>query len=76
MAAGERFNRRLLEAVAPIVVGARDLYEDLFDQSFAERSLLGPFSKFRYPKSLTDPSALSDLLKYDEELKVSRWGEY
>jgi len=74
--AGENFNCRLVEAIAPIIVGSEQLYQDQLDQLLCNRSLLGPFSKFWYPKELTDPSAQSELLKFEEELRISRWVEY
>lgn len=74
--AGEDFNRRIVEAVAPIIVGSEQLYEDRFDRLLCNSSLLGPFSKFWYPKELTDPSAQAELLKFGEELRISRWVEY
>jgi len=73
---GESFNRRLVEAVAPIIVSAEGLYRDRFDRLLCERSLLGPFSKFWFSKALTDPSAQTELLKYSEEVRVPRWVEY
>jgi hypothetical protein len=73
---GEDFNRRLVEAVAPLFVDAERLYADKFDAVFCQRSLLGPFSKFWYPKLLTDPSAQSQLLKLKEELRSPRWVKY
>ena len=74
--AGEDFNRRLVEAISPIIVGSEQLYRDKFDRLLCTRSLLGPFSKFWYAKELTDPSAQSTLLKFEEELRISRWVEY
>jgi|SRR5712691_438637 len=73
---GEDFNRRLVEAVAPIIVHSENLYGDKFDEVFCQRSLLGPYSKFWFPKALTDPSAQSELLKFKEELRVVRWLSY
>lgn len=74
--AGEEFNRCLVDAVAPIIVSSEQLYGDRFDQAFCRRSLLGTYSKFWFPKELTDPSAQAQLLKFNEELLVSRWVEY
>lgn len=74
--AGEDFNRRLVEAVAPIIVRSEQIYGDRFNQLFCRRSLLGPFSKFWYPRELTDPSAQAELLQFKEELRISRWVEY
>lgn len=74
--AGEIFNRRLVEAIAPIIANSEQLYQDRFDRLLCNRSLLGPFSKFWYPKELTDPSAQFELLKFEEELRISRWVEY
>jgi hypothetical protein len=73
---GEDFNRRLVDAVAPIIVRSENLYRDKFDQMFCQRSLLGPFSKFWFPKELTDPSAQSQLLTFKAELQVSQWVNY
>lgn len=74
--AGERFNRKLVEAVAPLVIAAEHLYKSQFDRQFCSRSLLGPFSKFWYPKQLTDPSAHAHLLKLKEVLLHTRWVDY
>lgn len=74
--AGEEFNRRLVDAVAPIIANSELLYRDKFDQLLCRRSLLGPFSKFWYPKDLTDPCAQARLLLLNEELRISRWVEY
>lgn len=74
--AGEHFNRRLVEAIAPMIVSAESLYSDRFDQLLCRRSLLGPFSKFWYPKELTDPSAQAELLRFKETVRVSRWVQY
>ena len=74
--AGENFNRRLVEAIAPIIVDSEQLYQDRFDRFLCNTSLLGTFSKFWYPKELTDPSAQSELLKFEEELRISRWIAY
>jgi hypothetical protein len=71
--AGEDFNRRLVQAVAPMIVEAKSLYTDKFEAVFCQRSLLGPYSKFWYPKELTDPSAQNRLLQFTEELKIARW---
>lgn len=74
--AGEEFNRRLVEAIAPITVRSVHLYSERFNLLLCRRSLLGPFSKFWYPKELTDPSAQEELLKFKEELRVERWVQY
>jgi hypothetical protein len=73
---GEDFNHCLVEAVAPMVVNAESLYADKFDSVFCKRSLLGPYSKFWYPKALTDPSAESHLRTLKEELQNPRWVTY
>lgn len=73
--AGEQFNRRLVDAVAPLVIQAEDLYKEKFDRLFFSRSLLGRFSKFWYPKTLTDPST-QDYLPKKEEITHTRWVEY
>ena len=74
--AGKNFNRRLVEAIAPIIVASEQLYQDRFDRLLCNGSLLGPFSKLWYPKELTNPSAQSELLNFEEELRISRWVEY
>jgi len=74
--AGEEFNRRLVEAIAPMIVSSEQLYSDKFAPSFCRSSLLGSFSKFWYPKELTDPSAQAELLKFEEELRISKWVQY
>ena len=71
--AGEEFNRRLVDAIAPMIVSSERLYSDRFTSSICHLSLLGSFSKFWYPKELTDPSAQAKLLEFDEELRVLRW---
>lgn len=73
--AGEKFNRKLVEAVAPLVIAAEDLYKSLFDSQFCSRSLLGTFSKFWYPKQLTDPSAEA-YLSTEAKLRHLRWVDY
>jgi hypothetical protein len=70
---GEAFNAALIEATAPQIIDAEFLYGDKFDRRFCERSLLGSFSKFWYPKSLTDEGAGEFLLHFDEELLVPHW---
>ncbi|CAH2900044.1 MAG: hypothetical protein PCALPYG88_7111 [uncultured Paraburkholderia sp.] len=44
--AGEWFNRKLVDAVAPLIIDAEELYKDKFDRQFCTSSLLGLFSKF------------------------------
>jgi hypothetical protein len=74
--AGERFNRQLVEAIAPLVIEAEHLYRSRFCRRFCTRSLLGQFSKFWYPKQLTDPSSQADLLAFNEVLRLPRWLNY
>lgn len=74
--AGEEFNHRLVEAIAPIIVRSEHLYSDRFSQLLCCTSLLGRFSKFWYPKELTDPSAQTELLNFGEKLRVRRWVQY
>jgi hypothetical protein len=74
--AGEEFNRRLVGAIAPIIARSEHLYSDRFNQLMCHRSLLGPFTKLWYPKELTDPSAQTELLKFNEEIRVERWVQY
>lgn len=73
IANGERFNRILVERVAPLIVEAEDLYRDRFDRLFCERSLLGPFTKFWYSKEITDPSAREYLCGLPEVIRVGTW---
>ena len=54
---GEKFNRELVKAIAPLLVEAEHLYQDKFSRVFCQRSLCGSFTKLWYSKELTDPSA-------------------
>lgn len=74
--AGEQFNRRLVDAIGSMIVSSEQLYSDKFPLSFCRSSLLGAFSKFWYPKELTDPSAQAELLKFEEELRIPRWVQH
>ncbi|WP_155631634.1 hypothetical protein [Burkholderia stagnalis] len=74
--AGERFNRSLVEAVAPLIIEAKHLYNSQFDWQFCRRSLLGRFSKFWYPKQVTDPSSNAYLLTLKEVIVHTRWVDY
>jgi len=56
--AGEYFNRRLVEAIAPMIVHAEHLYSRQFDRYLCHRSLHGRFSKVWFTNKLTDPSEL------------------
>jgi hypothetical protein len=73
---GEAFNQALIDAVAPLIIQAEHLYVDRFDRAYCEKSLLGSFSKFWYPKSLSDKSAESHLLRFKEELLVPAWRDH
>jgi hypothetical protein len=73
---GERFNRILVERIAPLIVEAEDLYRGRFDRLFCERSLLGPFTKFWYSKEITDPSASEYLSGLPEVIRVGTWVSY
>lgn len=73
---GERFNRMLVERIAPLIVEAEDLYRDRFDRLFCERSLLGPFTKFWYSKEITDPSACEYLSGLPEVIHAGTWVSY
>lgn len=73
---GERFNRQLVEAIAPLVISANHLYCDKFSPELCSASLLGPYSKFWYAKQLTDPSAQDQLLQCPEVIRFHRWLEY
>jgi hypothetical protein len=74
--AGELFNRKLVEAVAPLVIRAEYLYSSLFSSRLCSESLLGSFSKFWYSKEVTDPSAQGGLLKLNEVIRFPRWVTY
>jgi hypothetical protein len=76
VALGEQFNRKLVEAVVPIIVEAERFYGSRFSRSLCHRSLLGPFSKFWYPKELTDPSAQAELLALHEVIRHPRWKKH
>jgi hypothetical protein len=73
---GEAFNRSLVEAVVPFIVEAEHLYSDKFSRPYCESSLRGRFSKFWYPKSISDNSAETALLRFKEELQVPAWQDY
>lgn len=73
---GEAFNRSLIEAVAPFIIDAEHLYSDKFSRPYCGSSLLGRFSKFWYPKSISDKSAEAALLRLKEELQVPAWQDY
>jgi hypothetical protein len=76
IAIGESFNRRLVEAVAPLLVSAEHLYQDKFDRLLCQRSLLGTYSKFWFTKDLSDPANSSRLLTYPEVIRFSLWREF
>ena len=76
VAAGERFNRVLVEQLAPIIVRATQRYRDKFSTELCAASLLGPHSKFWFTRQLTDPSAQAQLLQQPEVIRVPRWSEY
>ena len=71
--AGDLFNRKLVEAIAPLIIEAEDFYSSRFDSRFCKLSLLGPFSKIWYSKQLTDPSAQAHLLGLNKVLLNPRW---
>jgi len=73
---GEAFNLALVQAVAPLVIAAEALYASRFTRGFCSRSLLGRFSKFWYPRELTDPSAQAQLLNYKPAIRHTRWVRY
>jgi hypothetical protein len=73
---GEKFNRTLVEAIAPLFIEAQNLYGSLFSPEFCRLSLLGQFSKFWYPKELTDPSAQAQLLRLKAEIRHAPWVQY
>lgn len=73
---GEAFNRALVEAVAPIVVEAEHLYQGRLSPTFCRHSLLGQFSKFWFPKELTDPSAQERLLERRAVIRHPPWVKY
>ncbi|WP_126452353.1 hypothetical protein [Sulfuriflexus mobilis] len=73
---GESFNRALVEAVAPLIINAEQLYNDKFARELCEKSLLGKYSKFWFSKDITDPSAEEYLNRMKEGITVKRWLEY
>lgn len=70
---GEAFNRLLLETVAPsfLKISRKEFTPEFFCQS-----LLGAYTKFCFPKPLTDPINDQSLLSLDETITVPRWKEY
>jgi hypothetical protein len=74
--AGESFSRKLVDAVALLIIDAEELYKDKFDRQFCTSSLLGPFSKIWYPKQISDPAATEYLLTFKEKIKHRRWVDH
>lgn len=62
--------------MVPLIVEAEDLYTSRFSRMFCTRSLLGPFSKFWYPKELTDLSVHTGFLRFKEVLRHPQWRNY
>jgi hypothetical protein len=73
---GESFNRQLVEAVAPILVNATQLYSDRVTRERCEASLLGGYSKFWFPKEISDLAAEPWLKTLTPTLRVRAWIAY
>jgi hypothetical protein len=73
---GEWFNRRLVDAVAPIIANATHLYADRFTHKQCHASLLGSYAKFWYSRDITDPAAEPWLKTLVPALHVPRWRAY
>jgi len=51
------FNQSLIDAVAPMLFDSERRHQGRFSRQFLEQPLIGPHSKFWFPKELSDPSA-------------------
>lgn len=74
IAAGEDFNRILVEAIAPLFIQSEQLCQ--FDHRLCQRSLLGPYSKIWFSKDITDGDYEHRLLELAEVLVVPQWQTY
>ena len=70
---GEKFNRALVEAIAPLVIETEGLYAGFFSRAFCNASLMGRFTKVWFPKHLTDPSAQVELLQLEAAITHPAW---
>ena len=73
---GEWFNRQLVDAVAPLVVNATQLYADRFTRERCEASLFGGYAKFWFSKDVSDLAAEPWLKTLTPVLRVPRWRTY
>jgi hypothetical protein len=74
IAAGEDFNRKLVEAIAPLFIQSEQLCQ--FDHRLCQCSLLGCFSKIWFSKDITDRNYEHRLLELAEVLVVPQWQAY
>ena len=74
IAAGEDFNRKLVEAIAPLFIQSEQLCQ--FDHLLCQRSLLGCFSKIWFSKDITDQNYEHHFLELAEVLIVPQWQAY
>lgn len=74
---GEKFNRLLVNSIAPIIVGSESLYNnEKLDRDICKKSLCGKFSKFWFSKEITDLSEQDYLCKLPEVISIERWKNY
>lgn len=74
IAAGDDFNRKLVEAIAPLFIQSEQLCQ--FDRYLCQRSLLGYFSKIWFSRDITDRNYEHRLLELEEVLVVPQWQAY
>jgi hypothetical protein len=70
---GEAFNRLLIETVA---LSLLRISRSKFTPEFFRRSLLGQYTKFCFPKQLTDQANDPYLVTLNEIITVPGWTEY
>jgi hypothetical protein len=70
---GEAFNRLLLETIAPSLL---EISRKEFTPEFFRQSLLGAYTKFCFPKTLTDQANNPFLARLRESIAVPKWRKY
>lgn len=73
---GEKFNRLLVDSIAPIIVNSESLYNNKIDRDTFQKSLCGRFSKFWFSKEITDLARQDYLRGLPEVISVERWRNY
>jgi hypothetical protein len=70
---GEAYNRAVLEALRDLLTQSSNLFGPNVDSLLCRNSLEGPYTKFWFPKSITDPSAQEQLLELPEVIRWPPW---